>query len=180
MTQQAPKIHKTKVVAKSHLFTVEALDLEFSNGEKRTYERMQPSGRHAVMCVPINNKNELILVKEYCAGTNSYEIGFPKGLIDPGESADTAANRELKEEIGMGANQLTPLKEVILAPSYFSGMMTLFLAQHLYEEQLEGDEPEPLELIYWPLAKAESLISSTEFTESRSITALLAMRQLNL
>ncbi|WP_047045852.1 ADP compounds hydrolase NudE [Vibrio mexicanus] len=174
-----PEIVSLRSVAQSKLFTIEAMDLRFSNGVERTYERMKPSGRNAVMMVPITEQGDLLLVREYAAGTERYELGFPKGLIDPGESPQEAAVRELKEEIGFGAETLTPLKEVVLAPSYFSSRMTLFIAKDLYPEQLEGDEPEPLEIVKWPLAQAEELLTHLDFCEARSITALLlALKQL--
>jgi len=162
-----------QTVAQSRLFSIESLDLRFSNGEERTYERMKPSGRNAVMMVPITEQGDILLVREYAAGTERYELGFPKGLIDPGEQPSDAAVRELKEEIGFGANKLTPLKEVVLAPSYFSSKMTLFIAEDLYPEKLEGDEPEPLDIVRWPLAQAEELLTHLDFCEARSITALL-------
>lgn len=168
-----PEILAKQTVAQSRLFAIEALDLRFSNGEHRTYERMKPSGRHAVMMVPITEQGDILLVREYAAGTERYELGFPKGLIDSGETPQQAAERELKEEIGFGAQKLTPLKEVVLAPSYFSSKMTLFIAEQLYSEQLEGDEPEPLEVVRWPLAQAEELLTHLDFCEARSITALL-------
>ncbi|EGU40495.1 MULTISPECIES: ADP compounds hydrolase NudE [Vibrio] len=175
-----PEILAKQTVAQSRLFSIESLDLRFSNGEERTYERMKPSGRNAVMMVPITEQGDILLVREYAAGTERYELGFPKGLIDPGEQPNDAAVRELKEEIGFGANKLTPLKEVILAPSYFSSKMTLFIAEDLYPEKLEGDEPEPLDIVRWPLAQAEELLTHLDFCEARSITALLlTLRSLN-
>ena len=175
-----PEILAQQTVAQSKLFSIESLDLRFSNGVERTYERMKPSGRNAVMMVPITEQGDILLVREYAAGTERYELGFPKGLIDPGEQPNQAAARELKEEIGFGANKLTPLKEVILAPSYFSSKMTLFIAEELYPEKLEGDEPEPLDIVRWPLAQAEELLTHLDFCEARSITALLlALRVLN-
>ncbi|MEF1254437.1 MULTISPECIES: ADP compounds hydrolase NudE [unclassified Vibrio] len=172
-----PEILAKNTVAQSRLFAIEALDLRFSNGETRTYERMKPSGRNAVMMVPVTAQGDILLVREYAAGTERYELGFPKGLIDAGESPQQAAVRELKEEIGFGAHKLTPLKEVVLAPSYFSSKMTLFIAEDLYSEQLEGDEPEPLEVVRWPLAQAEELLTHLDFSEARSITALLLALQ---
>ena len=178
--KQPPKILSIQTVAKSRLFSIESLDLSFSNGVQRTYERMAPSGRNAVMMVPITADGDILLVQEYAAGTENYELGFPKGLIDPGETPEQAAVRELKEEIGFGATKLTPLKEVILAPSYFSSRMTLFIAQDLYSEKLEGDEPEPLEIVRWPLAQADELLNHLDFSEARSITALmLTLRHFN-
>lgn len=103
---QKPTILNVETVARSRLFTVESVDLEFSNGVRRVYERMRPTNREAVMIVPIVD-DHLILIREYAVGTESYELGFSKGLIDPGESVYEAANRELKEEVGFGANDLT-------------------------------------------------------------------------
>lgn len=168
-----PEILAQQTVAQSKLFSIESLDLRFSNGVERTYERMKPTGRNAVMMVPVTENGDILLVREYAAGTERYELGFPKGLIDSGETPAQAADRELKEEIGFGTNKLTPLKEVILAPSYFSSKMTLFIAEDLYSEKLEGDEPEPLDVVRWPLAQAEELLTHLDFCEARSITALL-------
>ncbi len=168
-----PQIVETNTVAQSKLFTIESLDLRFSNGVERIYERMRPSNRDAVMMVPVTQEGDLLLVSEYAAGTERYELGFPKGLIDPGETPQQAAVRELKEEIGFGAQKLTVLKQVILAPSYFSSKMTLFIAEDLYPEKQEGDEPEPLDVIRWPLAQAEELLTHLDFSEARCLTALL-------
>lgn len=171
--KQKPEILKAEIVAESRLFTVESLHLKFANGEERIYERMRGGNRGAVMVVPLFDARTLLLVREYAAGTHSYELGFPKGLIDPGESAAEAGNRELMEEAGFGANSLTLLKQVSLAPGYFSSRMDILLAQDLFPEQRIGDEPEPLEVVPWPLNRIDELLARPDFTESRSISALL-------
>lgn len=172
---QLPKINEQKQVAKSRLFTVEQLDLTFSNGEQRCYERMLGSGSGAVMIVPMLDEHTLLLVREYCAGTHSYELGFPKGLIDPGESPEQAANRELKEEISYGSEQLIPLSQVMMAPAFFNAKMDIFIAKNLYDAQLEGDEPEPLEVVTWPIKDYKRLLQQHDFKEARSIAALMLL-----
>lgn len=171
-----PKILHVETVARSRLFNVEAVSLEFSNGERRIYERMRPSGREAVMIVPVVD-NHLILIREYAVGTESYELGFPKGLIDPGETVDEAANRELKEEVGFGARKLTFLKKVGMAPSYFSSQMNIVVAEDLYPQWLEGDEPEELVQVRWPLENLLGLLDEPDFSEARNISALFLVRE---
>lgn len=171
--KKLPEILATQEVAKSRLFAIEALHLKFSNGVERDYERMKGTGRGAVMVIPIFDEHTMLLISEYSAGTHRYELGFPKGLIDPGETPEQAANRELKEEIGYGAKRLVPLKEVSLAPGYFNAKMTILLAFDLYEQKLEGDEPEPLEVVQWPLNQTEQLLDNGDFTEARSVAGLL-------
>ncbi|RUO62986.1 ADP compounds hydrolase NudE [Pseudidiomarina insulisalsae] len=168
-----PEILQRQIVARSRLLRIEAVDLRFSNGVERQFERMQSSGRGAVMIVPFVDAQTLMLVREYAAGLHNYQLGFPKGLIDPGETPEEAANRELKEEIGFGAETLIPLKSVTMAPQFFSATMHIFIARDLYPERLPGDEPEPLEQVPWLLSKAEALLEQEDFTEARSIAALL-------
>lgn len=171
-TKQLPIITNSEIVAQSRLFRIEQLALEFSNGNQRVYERLKGSGRGAVLIVPMLNEDTMLLISEYSAGTHDYQLGFPKGLIDPGETAEEAANRELQEEIGYGAKRLIPLKVVSMAPGYFNAKMTILLAFDLYESRLEGDEPEPLEVSEWRLDEYEALLAREEFSESRSVSAL--------
>lgn len=172
-----PQIHQREIVAKSNFFRVERVDLEFSNGATRQFERMAGSGRGAVMIVPFLDAETFLLVREYAAGTHSYQLGFPKGLIDAGESPFEAANRELKEEAGYGANQLHDLHCVSMAPTFFNATMHICIAQDLYECQLPGDEPEPLEVIPWSIHKTDALLAREDFVEARSIAALLLMHK---
>ncbi|RHW77956.1 ADP compounds hydrolase NudE [Colwellia sp. RSH04] len=170
---QLPEINAQKIVAKSQLFSIEQLDLTFSNGEKRLYERMVGSGRGAVMIVPMLDNDTLLLVREYCAGTHSYMLGFPKGLIDEGETAEVAANRELQEEIAYGSDSLTSITQLLMAPAFFNAKMDIFLATDLYKSSLLGDEPEPLEVVTWPIKDYQKLLQQADFREARSIAALM-------
>ncbi|OIN05558.1 ADP compounds hydrolase NudE [Oceanisphaera psychrotolerans] len=174
--KQKPEILHTEMVAESRLFKVESVHLKFSNGVERVYERMRNSGRGAVMLVPLLDEETILLIREYSAGTHSYELGFPKGLIDPGEDAIEAGNRELMEEIGYGARQLTHLKQVTLAPGYFGSRMDILLARDLYPEQREGDEPEPLDVVPWPLDQLDQLMARPDFSEARSICGLFLLQ----
>ncbi|MCU5771863.1 ADP compounds hydrolase NudE [Erwiniaceae bacterium BAC15a-03b] len=173
---QKPEILNVETVAQSRLFTVEAVDLSFSNGARRVYERMRPSGREAVMIVPIID-DHLILIQEYAVGLECYELGFPKGLIDPGETVFEAANRELKEEAGFGAAALETLSKLTMAPSYFSSKMNIVVAEGLYPEKLEGDEPEPMPVVRWPLENLLTLLEEPDFREARNVSALFLVRE---
>lgn len=173
--KQVPQILARRVVAQSRLMRIEAVDLKFSNGEQRQFERMKGSGRGAVMIVPCLDEETLLLIREYAAGLHDYQLGFPKGLIDPGETPEEAAQRELKEEVGYGSRQLEFLMEVSLAPQFFSAKMSVFVARDLYPESLPGDEPEPLEKVTWPLDDIDNLLAQPDFSEARSVAALLML-----
>lgn len=173
-----PTIHKTKIVTQSGLFLVESLDLEFSNGEQRVFERLASRGYGAVLVVPMLDDDTVLLIREYAAGTGRYELGLPKGRVDVGESIIEAANRELKEEVGYGAHSIRLLKSVTLAPGYMGHQTNLLLAQDLYPERLAGDEPEPLEVVPWKLSELDKLLAMDECSEGRSLLALFMVRDI--
>lgn len=174
-----PTIRQRKKVAKSKLFAIEQIDLTFSNGQQREYERMVGGGRGAVMIVPMLDDDTMILVREYCAGTHSYELGFPKGLVDEGETPTQSANRELQEEIGFQADELIHLQQVRIAPAFFDAKMEIFLGQGLTPSRLDGDEPEPLEVVHWKVADYALLLEQDDFNEARSIVALMMLLEHN-
>ncbi|WP_150539247.1 ADP compounds hydrolase NudE [Actinobacillus vicugnae] len=170
-----PQILAIETIAKTRIFEVQAIDLRFSNGEERTYERLTPQRRSSVLVMPIQD-NELIFIKEYAVGSERYELGFPKGIVDQGEEPIISANRELQEEIGFGANRIEFLRSLYTGPSHMFGLMHVFVAQDLYPSKLEGDEPEPLEIVRIPLANIDELLADPNFAESRNLSALFMLK----
>lgn len=171
-----PEILKIANTAQSRLFKIEAVDLRFSNGVERTYERLANRGSGAVMIVPVTSDNEIILIREYAVGIEDYILTLPKGLIDPGETPCQAADRELKEEAGFGSKQLHKLKALTTAPNYMGSQLMVVIAQDLYPCRLQGDEPEEMEVVHWPLAELDQLIGDPAFSEGRAIAALYLAR----
>lgn len=155
----------------------ETLDLEFSNGERRKFQRVTSQGHGAVMIAAISEPGTVLLVREYAAGVHRYELGLPKGRMDPGEAMLDAANRELKEETGFGARKLTHLRSITLAPGYMTHEIQLVLAEDLYPERLPGDEPEQLEVVPWKLDALHELVLREDCSEGRSLAGLLVVRE---
>jgi ADP-ribose diphosphatase len=175
--KKLPTIHARRLLGEGTRFPVEQLDLEFSNGEKRTYERLPGSGRGAVIIVPMRDAETVLLVREYVCGLHAYELGLPKGRLERGEDVLEGANRELKEEVGVGAHRLSILRTLSLAPTYMAHVTHVVLAEDLYPERLEGDEPEELEVVPWRLDQLHELVEREDVTEGRSIAALFLARE---
>ena len=175
MKKQLPHILSLSTVAKSRLFEIQAVDLKFSNGIDRTYERFRPFNRDSVMVIAIDGE-DLLLVREYAVGTEQYELGFVKGGMDTGETPEQSANRELQEEIGLGAKKWTFLRTMKINPQIMGHKMHILPGEDLYPNQLEGDEPEPLEIVHYPLSQLDALLMSDEFNEARNLTALYTLR----
>ena len=178
-TNQKPIVLDHEIVADTAIFRVQSQKLRFSNGVERTYERLVPKGNHAgaLMIVAINDDNEVMLIREYSAGTETYELSLPKGLIEHGENLTDAANRELKEEVGYGAENIEFLTEMTVSPGYMSYRLQVVIATGLYPERLEGDEPEPIEVVPTDMDKAIQLANGDQITEARAVAALYMTRE---
>ncbi len=175
-----PVIKKVTQIGQSRLFTIEQLDLEFANGTEVEFERIRANAGRAAMIAAVTDKREILLVREYAAGTERYELQLPKGIIDGAEGELDAANRELAEETGFAARELKKLQTFRVAPGYFQHETDLVMATGLYPQALpSGDEPEELEVVAWPLGNLDVLLAREDFTEARSIAGvLMVLREL--
>jgi len=172
-----PTILATRDAPDSPLRRAEEVDLEFSNGERRTYQRLKGSGFGAVLIVAMRDPETVLLVREYGVGVDRYELGVPKGRLDGDETAEQGADRELKEEVGYGARKLKILGTLSMSPSYMTHLAHVVLAEDLYPERLQGDEPEELEVVPWRIDELHELIARDDVTEGRSIAALFMARE---
>ena len=178
-----PRILERRRHRVSRFFTVDELDLEFSNHEKRTYERLS-GGHGAILAVPFDGSH-FYLTSEYACGFERYELGFVKGKIDAAETPEQACNRELEEEIGYSTSHVELLRdEMTVAPGMLSLKMYTFLCTGLKPQRISsGDEPEPIRLIRADPREARQLLfdPASPLKEARSIACLaLAMHHLDL
>jgi len=150
------------------------MDIVYENGVQVKFERLVSSSNGAVLIVPVH-EDSLLLIREYAAGVERYELGFPKGKIDPGEDWQQATIRESQEEIGFEPAQVELLDKVTLAAGYMTHQTHLVLATELTPSEAEGDEPEPLEVVRWPLANWQELLAHEEFSEGRAYAAVLLL-----
>lgn len=173
-----PRILSAQTVARTRLFHVEEVGLEFANGTVVQYERLSASPRGAVLVVPMLDEDTVLLIREYAAGVHRYELGLPKGMIEAEESILEAANRELMEEVGYAARDLRHLTSFTLAPGYFGHVTHVVYARDLYERRSPGDEPEEIEVVPWRMSALRRLVAQEDCTEARSIAALYMVRDM--
>lgn len=174
-----PQILSVRTAARSRLFHIESVQLKFANGSRREFERIAAGPRPGtVLIVAMPDPATVLLVREYAVGLDRFELTLPMGGIERGESAVAAANRELREETGFRAGYLRPLHTLTLAPGILAYQAEVFLATELTPSALTGDEPEPLELVYWPIARLDQVATTGEISEARTLSSLFLARSI--
>jgi len=171
-----PQIRASRTVAESRLFIIDEVDLRFGDGTDACFETIRTRAQGAVLVAPVTDDGKVLLVREYGAGVDRYEVQLPKGRIESDEDILAAANRELREECGVAAEHLREVTAVTLAPGYLGFTTHIVLARGLYEAPLPGDEPEAPAVIEWPLDGLDRLLAHPECTEARTLAALYMIR----
>lgn len=129
--------------------------------------------RDSVAVAPVTPDGDLVMVRQYRHAGGVELLEIPAGRIDEGESPEDAALRELGEETGYGALELTKIAGFYLAVGFATEYM------HLYEALVEPDgDPHPdddeyvqVELV--PLSHIADMIKSGEIEDAKTLAALL-------
>jgi ADP-ribose pyrophosphatase len=138
----------------------------------------------AVAVVALNEKNEVLLIKQYRHPVRSFLWELPAGLLDqPGEALVAAAQRELLEETGYVAEQWSELIEFHTTPGGNSETISIFLARNLvfagHNFELHGEEVD-LEVAWFALDEVlDSILKSEMRNPAVSVGIMAASLKLN-
>jgi ADP-ribose pyrophosphatase len=127
----------------------------------------------AVAVVPVMADGRIVLVRQYRLPAGRELLEVPAGSLDPGEDPDTAAQRELQEEIGFATRRLSRLGGFWVAPGYCTEYIHIYLAKDLYESRLDADHDERIEVEIVTLDDALGRIDTGEIEDAKSICGLL-------
>jgi ADP-ribose pyrophosphatase len=120
---------------------------------------------------------EVLLEKQYrhAAGRFLYEL--PAGRIDPGEKELTAAKRELLEETGFSARKWKRILRFWASPGFVAEAMSLYLATGLIQGNAEPEDDEVIEIEFFPLKKAVSMVVQGGIQDAKTIAGVLWLNE---
>ena len=128
-----------------------------------------------VNVVPLTPDDQIVMVRQYRHGSEEITLEIPGGMVDPGESPAEAAARELLEETGYRARELSPLGVVNPNPALFANRCYTFLAKDA-EKVAEirnhgGTEEVAVELV--PRAELHQRLRAGEIDHALVLAAFL-------
>jgi len=142
-----------------------------------------PNGREGIREV-VRHKGSVVVVaakegrgyfvRQYRYATGESLLELPAGTLDPDEDAETAARREVEEEIGLSAERMTLLFEGYVSPGYTDELQRFYLAEGLTECEAEGDDDEFIDIETIPWAEALEMVDRGAFRDSKTVAGLLA------
>ncbi len=165
----------SKTIFEGKLFSIQQDELRMPNGKTTKYDIIEHHG--SVVVIPVDGEGNLLFVRQYRHAAKDDLLELPAGTLDsPDEAPATCADRELREETGMAAQNLINLGKFYLVPGYSTELMYVFLATNLYENALAPDDNEFLSLEKIPVAEALRMAEKSEIPDAKTLAALLMAR----
>src|SRR5262249_7045441 len=114
-------------------------------GDGALAEREVVLHRGAVALVPMVDERHVCLVRNRRFAVDKTLLEVPAGTIDPGESPDQTAERELLEETGYQAGRIRRIREWYVSPGVMTERMYLYLCEELRPGPVEHQLDEQLQ-----------------------------------
>lgn len=169
------------LIGSSRVYTGRVISLDvdrvrFPDGTVGELEIIRHSGASAIvpfLTDPAGDDPQVLLLKQYryAAGGTLYEI--PAGRLEPGESPETCARRELLEETGCTAGALVPLTTMFTTPGFTDERIHLFLATDLVRGESRREADEFIEVETVSLSAALEMVRRGEIQDAKTALGLL-------
>jgi ADP-ribose pyrophosphatase len=169
------KLLRTKRIYEGRVINLRVDTVE-AHGREHELEIVEHSGAVVVIAQP--SPDEIVLVKQHrhAIGEDTWEVCA--GGIDPGETPEDAAIRELREETGYRADSMKRLWSAYSAPGFCNELLHFFHTDSYQVGEAEPDAEEEIDVATFPLKRVMEMIERDELRDAKTQVAVQwAIRQ---
>jgi 8-oxo-dGTP pyrophosphatase MutT (NUDIX family) len=177
---------KWKVITSEYLYnqpwlTVRKEKCALPNGKimQAYYTLEYPSW---VSAFALTKDNKVVMVKQYRHGLGVVSTELPGGVVDAGETIETAIKRELKEETGYAFESYEFIGKLCANPATTNNYMHMFIAKG--GEMVGGqnlDETEDIEVLHYSIDEVKQLLKDNKIVQAlHASTIFYALQRLGM
>lgn len=161
-----------KTEYKGRIVSVENGMARMADGSEAPREVIRHPG--AVGIVPFDGK-EVVLVRQYRIPVEEYVLEIPAGKLEPGDTPESRAHTELKEETGYTSDRLESAGSFFPSVGILDEIVHLFLAFDLEAGEQALEQDENIELVRMSLDEVRRGLASRSFKDAKTIIGLQAL-----
>jgi ADP-ribose pyrophosphatase len=150
-------------------------DVVLPDGRELHLAVLQHPGACAI--VPLQPNGDVVLLRQYRHAVRETLWEVPAGKLDPGESLESCALRELREETGYAAGRLIALGHICVTPGYSDERIHLFAACDLRAGDPSLSANESIVSTHMPFEQALRMAEEGEISDAKSAIALFRARR---
>jgi 8-oxo-dGTP pyrophosphatase MutT (NUDIX family) len=176
------------MVQKHGPWTIQERDFKYNNSfiNVREDKVLQPDGQSgtystvimkpAVAILPIDSEHRVYLVQQFRYALGQETIEVVAGTIEDNEAPLEAAQREIKEELGIQSNEWSNLGFFDLDTSIVQCPVHLFLAKQLTFQEANQEGTETIKGVQIPFETAVQMVMDSKITHGPSCVLILKAR----
>ena len=163
---------RERVVDSQHVYRGRAIHMRVDSVVKPNDKETTREVVEHVDCVvilPIDSKGNVLLVRQFRHAVGKELLELPAGSIDPGETPEQAAVRELREETGYKPGKLERLGGFYAAPGYCTEYLHFFRATQFEKSPLTAEDTDEIEVVPISPADVPGLVASGQICDAKTI-----------
>lgn len=168
-------LKERKLLFKGARFDVGEVEIENNKGKRVSRQMIFHPG--AVVILPLIDAEKVVFIRNerYAVGKTLWEL--PAGTLEPDEAPDDTARRELIEETGYSAAQMTPLTRFYTTPGFCNEIMYAYAATGLAHVGQRLEDSEKIEVKILPWNEILPMIKKGEICDGKTISTLLYYKE---
>ena len=165
------KTLSSETIFKGHVISLRVDTVIATDGTKKEREIVVHNG--AVAMVAVDEKDNILLVRQYRTPAGRVLLEVPAGTIEPGETPDETVPRELQEETGYIPQKTVKLGAFYSAPGFCTEIIHAYLTTDLKPSRLEAEDTNEIELTRMPVGEVRKLIENGTICDAKSVAGIL-------
>jgi len=170
-----PQLLESRVIHQGRKIAVRLDRVRLPGGGEGTQDVIVHPG--AVAVVPLLADGRVVLIRQWRHAVGQWLLEVPAGTLEPGEEPADCARRELREEAGYEAAEMTPLVTFYTTPGFTDELMYGFVARDLTPAAGDQDADEVIETAEVDGAEALAMCLDGRILDGKTLAILLAAQR---
>lgn len=169
--ETSSRVLSRQQVYRGRVIALEVDDVEEPGGVRGVREIVRQAG--SVAALPVHEDGRVVLIRQWRHSVQQALWELPAGRLDPGESPERGAHRELAEETGLRAAHMELIADFYTTPGFCDERMWVYRATGLTAGEAAPEEDEKIEVATFTRDELRAMVADRRICEGKTLVAAL-------